>query len=52
VTSPARLLLTLLTALAMQALALAHVGSPDVFLEASAGPYRLLVTVRPPLAIP
>jgi len=47
VTSPARLALTLLTALA-----LAHVGSPDVFLEASAGPYRLLVTVRPPLAIP
>jgi hypothetical protein len=30
----------------------AHVGSPDVFLDASAGPYRLLVTVRPPHAIP
>lgn len=29
----------------------AHVGSPDVFLDASAGPYRLLVTVRPPHAI-
>jgi len=31
---------------------LAHVGSPDVFLEGQAGPYRLLVTVRPPHAIP
>jgi hypothetical protein len=30
----------------------AHVGSPDVFLEGRAGPYRLLVTVRPPHAIP
>ena len=30
----------------------AHVGSPDVFLDAPAGPYRLLVTVRPPYAIP
>ena len=30
----------------------AHVGSPDVFLEAHAGPYRLFVTVRPPHAIP
>ena len=30
----------------------AHLGSPDVFLEGHAGPYRLLVTVRPPLAIP
>jgi hypothetical protein len=32
--------------------AAAHVGSPDVFLEAPAGPYRLLVTVRPPEVIP
>lgn len=30
----------------------AHVGSPDVFLDAAAGPYRLLVTIRPPYAIP
>ena len=30
----------------------AHVGSPDIFLEGMAGPYRLLVTVRPPYAIP
>ena len=30
----------------------AHVGSPDVFQEGSAGPYRVLVTIRPPLVIP
>lgn len=33
-------------------LAVAHVGSPDVFFEGAAGPYRLFVTVRPPAAIP
>ncbi|MEX2262634.1 MAG: hypothetical protein WD696_11825 [Bryobacteraceae bacterium] len=31
---------------------LAHIGSPDVFHEGSAGPYRMLVTVRPPAAVP
>ena len=30
----------------------AHVGSPDVFYEGDAGPYRLLVTIRPPEVIP
>ncbi|MFN7998128.1 MAG: hypothetical protein U0Q18_31190 [Bryobacteraceae bacterium] len=30
----------------------AHVGSPDVFYEGQAGPYRLLVTIRTPLVIP
>lgn len=30
----------------------AHVGSPDVFYEGDAGPYRLLVTIRPPVVIP
>src|SRR4051812_34245789 len=30
----------------------AHVGSPDVFFEGVAGPYRLFVTVRLPLVIP
>jgi hypothetical protein len=29
-----------------------HVGSPDVFYEGSAGPYRLFVTVRVPQVIP
>ena len=30
----------------------AHVGSPDVFFEGSAGPYRFFVTVRMPQVIP
>ncbi len=30
----------------------AHVGSPDVFFDGAAGPYRLFVTVRPPAVIP
>src|ERR1051326_418640 len=30
----------------------AHVGSPDVFFEGAAGPYRLFVTVRLPVVIP
>ena len=30
----------------------AHVGSPDVFYEGGAGPYRLVVTVRVPQVIP
>lgn len=30
----------------------AHVGSPDIYLEAQAGPYKLFVAVRPPTAIP
>src|SRR5215475_12303479 len=29
-----------------------HVGSPDVFYEGAAGPYRLLVTIRPPEVVP
>jgi hypothetical protein len=32
--------------------AMAHVGSPDIYVEGYAGPYRLLVTVRPPQVIP
>ncbi len=32
--------------------AYAHVGSPDIYLEAQAGAYRLFITVRPPTAIP
>lgn len=30
----------------------AHVGSPDVYAEGQAGPYRLSIVVRPPLVIP
>lgn len=45
--------LRLLWLLALAALPLAaHVGSPDVFFEGKAGPYQLLVAVRPPDVIP
>ena len=30
----------------------AHVGSPDIFFEGDAGPYQLLVTIRPPQVVP
>ena len=43
---------TLLLSCLFTGLACAHVGSPDVFFEGDAGPYRLLVTVRPPPVIP
>ena len=43
---------SVLLVVALQTGLLAHIGSPDVFLEGQAGPYRLLVTVRPPHAIP
>ena len=39
-------------ALILSATAFAHVGSPDVYYEGDAGPYHLLVTVRPPAMIP
>ena len=29
-----------------------HVGSPDVFFKGNAGPYSLLVTIRPPQVVP
>ncbi len=43
-----RILLACLAALPL----LAHVGSPDVFFEGAAGPYKLLVTIRPPEVVP
>ena len=43
---------SLLLWLAVCSAALAHVGSPDVFYDGKAGPYRLLVAVRPPAVIP
>ena len=46
---PASLIAALLTGAIP---ALAHIGSPDVFLEGNAGPYRLFVTVRVPQVIP
>jgi hypothetical protein len=30
----------------------AHVGSPDIYLDGTAGPYKLFVTIRPPQVIP
>jgi hypothetical protein len=32
--------------------ALAHVNSPDVYFDGDAGPYHLLVTIRPPQVVP
>jgi hypothetical protein len=52
VTRAVRIAVALLLAMASQASVIAHVGSPDVFLEGQAGAYRLFVTVRPPTAIP
>ncbi|MCC6588631.1 MAG: hypothetical protein IT168_18190 [Bryobacterales bacterium] len=43
---------TLLLASLFSGLAIAHIGSPDVFYEGKAGPYALFVTVRPPNVIP
>jgi len=37
---------------ALTSLSMAHVGSPDVFYEGSAGPYRLMVAIRPPVVVP
>src|SRR6516164_6561882 len=46
------LLLSLLSMILLPLACLAHVGSPDVFYEGNAGPYRLFVTVRTPAMIP
>jgi hypothetical protein len=45
-------LLTFLLVLVSAVPGSAHVGSPDVFLQGDAGPYRLFVTVRVPQVIP
>ncbi|HEY4393159.1 MAG TPA: hypothetical protein VGP64_03810 [Polyangia bacterium] len=41
-----------LVALALAPSAQAHVGSPDAVADGRAGPYHLLVTIRPPEVIP
>jgi hypothetical protein len=43
---------TLILAGLLAAGAMAHVGSPDVFFQGKAGPYPLLVAIRPPDVIP
>lgn len=45
-------LITIFGLLLWATAALGHVGSPDVYYEGDAGPYHLLVTVRPPAMIP
>ena len=45
-------LLALAVLLLSPACSFAHVGSPDVYFDGHAGPYQLLVTVRPPSMIP
>ena len=47
-----RWLAAVLLAALPSARASAHIGSPTVFLDGMAGPYRLLITVKPPYAIP
>ncbi len=44
--------LVLLLLVIFVAPASAHVGSPDVFFEGDAGPYKLFVTIRTPQVIP
>lgn len=46
------LLLLVVLLLSVPLSARGHVGSPDVFYEGSAGPYKLFVTIRPPEVIP
>lgn len=47
-----RILLLWSTVLGLPLAGLAHVNSPDVYFDGSAGPYHLLVTVRPPSVVP
>lgn len=47
-----RLLSVLCLLLVLPGIARAHVGSKDVFEQVNAGPYRLFVTVRPPMVVP
>ncbi|KAA6459176.1 hypothetical protein DYQ86_18125 [Acidobacteria bacterium AB60] len=44
--------LLLLLLLLVTVPASAHVGSPDVYADAQAGPYHLSIVIRPPLVIP
>jgi hypothetical protein len=50
--SSVKALLFWLVLIAFSVPARAHVGSPDVYVQGDAGPYKLFVVVRPPLVIP
>jgi hypothetical protein len=50
--SATKIFLLLVLALLSPVAAMAHVGSPDVYADGQAGPYKLFVTVRPPPVIP
>ena len=47
-----RFLVSISLLLSLALLLQAHVGSPDVYVDGKAGPYRLFVTIRPPSVIP
>lgn len=47
-----RRFLSLLVVAILSIPAWSHVNSPDVFFDGQAGPYHLLVTVRPPAVVP
>jgi len=47
-----RRLLRILWILVLPLAAAAHVNSPDVYFDGYAGPYHLLVTLRPPAVVP
>src|SRR5215467_13535999 len=47
-----RRLLRILWILVLPLAAAAHVNSPDVYFDGYAGPYHLLVTLRPPTVVP
>jgi hypothetical protein len=46
------LFFAIVVALIFSPAASAHVNSPDVFYDSNAGPYHLLVTIRPPAVVP
>lgn len=52
VVKPGRIAKSGLIAAIFASLLAAHVGSPDVFFQGKAGPYPLLVAIRPPDVIP
>jgi hypothetical protein len=47
-----RATILLLVLVSLPLAALAHVGSPDIYYQGPAGPYSLMVTIRPPAVIP